>query len=194
MAQLQEYDDLLANVRWDNRFHSVRNLVQPFDPDVIELSHILHVAPNFPEAAHAFVHSYTTYGEEPGDFWRTPAESLDMSARKEGIDCDDSAILLASLLRNYLPPDRVFCAAGIWTKNGRGGGHMWVEVARPGGGHDILESTASSLKAPYGLYETSVLFNDEFAFATKRGLSMFGMIPVEDVVETLVAAGAIPRV
>jgi hypothetical protein len=38
MPKLTEYDDLLADVRWNGRFHSIRNLVQPNDPLVKELA------------------------------------------------------------------------------------------------------------------------------------------------------------
>jgi hypothetical protein len=185
---LTEYDDLLANVRYDNRFHSIRSLVQPFDPDVVELAGILHGAPDFIEASHAFVHSFTYYQEEVGDYWRTPRESMD----QKGIDCDDSAILLCSLLRNYIPANQVFCAVGMWVKGGNRGGHMWVDVREPGKPRQILESTAASDRMPYGLYEVSALFNDEYTFATPRGLKEFGLIPTEDVVKMYEKAGAIP--
>ncbi len=185
---LTEYEDLLANVRWDGRYHSIRALVQPHDPDVMELAQILHGTPDFIEACHAFVHAFTTYQEEVGDYWRTPAESMDQKA----IDCDDSAILLCSLLRNYLPPDQVFCSVGIWAKRGKSGGHMWVTVKEFGKPARLLESTGPSTREPSGVYHLSALFNDEYTFATKRGLKEFGLIPVEEVVDTLVLAGVLP--
>lgn len=187
-AQLTEYEDLLANVRYDHRFHSIRNLVQPFDPDVVELAGILHGTPNFIEAAHAFVHAYTYYQQEVGDYWRTPGQSMD----EKGIDCDCSSILLCSLLRNYIPPDQVFCAVGTWTKGGRAEGHMWVDVREPGKERQILESTAASDRMPYGLYQVSALFNDEYTFSTPLGLKEFGLIPVEDVVNVYEKVLAIP--
>lgn len=186
--RLKEYDDLLANVRWDSKFHSIRDLVQPWDPDVIEVAAVLSKAPDFAEACHAWVHAFTEYQEEVGDYWRTPHESMEQLK----IDCDDSAILLCSLLRNYIPPDRVFCAVGSWYKGGRGGGHMWVEIAEPDGTTRILESTASSTKELSGRYETSALFNDEYAFSTDYGLKLFGFIPTEEVIKTLILAGALP--
>jgi hypothetical protein len=186
--KLTEYDDLLANVRYDNRFHSIRNLVQPYDPEVVKVAALMHQTGDFIRACHEFVHAFTTYEMEVGDYWRTPAESLALRR----IDCDDSAILLCSLLRRYLPADQVFCAAGIWINPKERGGHMWVRVNLPGEEPQILESTGAHNMSAYGTYEISILFNDEYAFATPRGLKEFGLIPTEDVIKSLVVAGAIP--
>ena len=95
-VKLKEYEDLLANVRHDGQFHSIRDLVQPFDPLVKEVADILIQAPDFIEAAQDFVAEFTVYKEEVGDYWGYPMETL---AFRSG-DCDDLAILLCSILRN----------------------------------------------------------------------------------------------
>lgn len=203
MPKLIEYDDLLASVRNDGRFHSIRSLVQPNDPAVKEVADVFVRAPNFLSAAQDFTDSFTVYRTEVGDFWRTPGETLAIfsnyweEARRTGhvlvpeCDCDCKAILLCSILRNYIPADRVFCAVGVWSKFGKGEGHMWVEVSNGKGDSRIIESTAPSSKQTYGIYQISALFNDEYTFSTVHGLKTFGLIPVEEVVSTLEETGAI---
>lgn len=55
-------------------------------------------------------------------------------------NCVGSSALLASLLRNRLPPERVLMAVGDYSRNGVGG-HAWVEVLRSDGWY-VLEATA----------------------------------------------------
>lgn len=50
----------------------------------------------------------------PVDHWGFPAETLALGMG----DCDDSAVLLTSLLRNFLPEDRVFATAGLFGRVG----------------------------------------------------------------------------
>ena len=76
MPKLTEYDDLLADVRYDGRFHSIRNLIQPADPGVKEVADTLFQAPDFVAACQDFVNSFTTYGYELGDYWGTPGETM----------------------------------------------------------------------------------------------------------------------
>ena len=79
------------------------------------------------------------------DHWGFPAETLALGMG----DCDDSAVLLASLLRNFLPQDRVFATAGLF---GRGGGHVGVTAF--GSGAFVLESTlAEALPGPWVIPE-----------------------------------------
>lgn len=185
---LTEYDDLLANVRYDNRYHSIRDLVQPFDPTVLEIANILRPLPDRITAVHDLIHAYYPYIEEAGDYWSTPAEMFSIQAG----DCDCTSILMCSILRNFIPADQVFCAVGMWSKNGHTGGHMWVDVHETGKSRQVLESTAASDRLPYGLYQVSALFNDEYTFATPRGLKEFGLIPTEDVAMIYERAYAIP--
>jgi hypothetical protein len=172
---IQLYKDLMADVRWDGRYHAIRALVQPDDPQVKEIAAVLVQAPDLISAAQEFVNNFTTYQREPGDFWRTPAETL---ARKAG-DCDDKAILLTSLLRSGgMGPLDVYCAFGLWDINGHAEGHMFVVTAGQGGQDRIIESTAAPSKPISGNYTLQAIFNDQYTFATSAGLREFDLQPV----------------
>lgn len=174
---LKLYDDLAADVRYSNKHEAIKNLVQPNDPEVRDLARVLVADADFVAASQAFVHSFTKYRTEIGDYWRMPAEMLDS---REG-DCDDSAILLCSILRNYIPADKVFCAVGLWN----GDGHMWV-VTDSGSGRDrIVESTASPDATIRGNYKIEAIFNDRFALSTDLGLVDFDMVPIKSGVLAL---------
>ena len=175
-GKIKRYDDLLADVRHDHEHHSIRSLVQPDDPEVRELARVLVQAPDFLSSAQEFVNSFTTYGSEVGDFWRTPSETLEKSEEKDpGVDCDDSAILLCSILRNYVPPDQVYCVFGLWAMGGKTDGHMWVITAGEGGEDRIIESTASPEKSLRGKYVIYGMFNDKYCFSTDIGLKEFDL-------------------
>lgn len=175
-SKIKEYDDLLADVRNDQKYHSIRSLVQVDDPEVREVARVLVQSADFISAAQEFVNSFTTYGAEVGDFWRTPSETLE---KRTGVDCDDSSVLLCSILRNYIPPDQVFCAFGLWTLGGKPDGHMFV-VTEGGGGEDrIIESTAPPGKSTRGKYVLYGMFNDKYCFATDMGLKEFDLKVVE---------------
>lgn len=185
-STIKRYDDLLADVRHDHEHHSIRSLVQVDDPEVREVARVLVQASDFISAAQEFVNSFTTYGSEVGDFWRTPSETLEKSQDEvePGVDCDDSAILLCSILRNYIPPDQVYCAFGLWAMGGKTDGHMWVVTKGEGGEDRILESTASPGKSLRGKYVIYGMFNDSYAFSTDIGLKEFDLKTVE-LVEAL---------
>jgi hypothetical protein len=185
--ELRQYEDLLANVRRDGRFHSIRDLVRPNDPLVAEVSVPLLQAPNFIEAAQDFVSEFTDYTKEIGDYWSYPHETL---AYKNG-DCDCLAILLCSILRNGITADRVFCAIGTWQTTGKPDGHMWILYFDPRGNPRPIEATAPYHETVHGLYQLSAIFNDEYAFSTDHGLSEFGLMPFEVVLKTLEDAGAL---
>lgn len=184
--ELKEYEDLLANVRYDGKLHSIRDLVRPDDPDVKEVADVLIQWPDFITASQDFVAAFTVYREEVGDYWARPAETL---ASRAG-DCDDLAILLCSILRNYIPAaaDGVFCAIGTKTERGKDEGHMWVVTKNKDGKDRIIEATAPSTKKVTGIYKISALFNDEYTFATAFGLKTFGLLPLESLMEGLVVA------
>ncbi|MDD5700637.1 MAG: hypothetical protein PHU23_01190, partial [Dehalococcoidales bacterium] len=110
-----------------------------------------------------------------------PAESLHRAENGEGLDCDDQAILLCSLLRVFIPPEKVFCAPVMWSMDGTREGHMCVIMGDEFGQDRILEATADPDKPVCGLYEVYALFNDKYAFASKAGLSLFDLRPVEKV-------------
>ena len=185
--EMKQYEDLLANVRHDGRFHSIRDLIRPDDTYVKEVADILLQAPDFIEASQDFVAEFADYTEEIGDYWSYPIETL---AFKSG-DCDCLAILLCSILRNGLPADRVFCGIGTWEKRSEETGHMWVTVVDLHGHDRIVESTAPSYRRTGGIYRLSAFFNDEYTWSTPRGLKEFGLMPFEEVIDTLAAAGAI---
>jgi len=175
-SKIKRYDDLLADVRHDHEHHSIRSLVQPDDQEVRDIARVLVQASDFLNAAQEFVNSFTTYGSEVGDFWRTPSETLE---KRNGVDCDDSAILLCSILRNYLPPDQVYCAFGLWAMGGKTDGHMFVVTKGEGDEDRIIESTAPPAKLTRGKYVIYGMFNDSYCFATDIGLKEFDLKAVE---------------
>lgn len=178
MGELRVFGELRANVRYDGRYHPIRALVQPGSPLVREVAAVLSQSPDPVQAAHEFVSRFTSYKPEVGDFWAQPGEML--SARQG--DCDDSAILLCSLVRNYLPPEKVFCAVGLWNVGGLPEGHMWVVVEGEDGEDRILESTAQPHSPLQGEYRTMALFNDRYALATPQALQEFDLQPAPDAV------------
>ena len=170
-GKLEFYPEILANVRNDGKFYPIRPLIQVDDPEVREIARVLVQSDNFIEAAHEFVNSFTSYQSEMGDFWATPGEMLTIRAG----DCDDSAILLCSLLRNYIPPDKVFVAFGVWTQGGKTGGHAWVVMQDDDGGDMVLESTSHPRNPLHGKYTLSAMFNDTYCFATDIGIKDFDL-------------------
>jgi len=174
-SKLKRYDDLLADVRRDSKYHSIRSLVQPNDPEVRDVARVLVQAPDFLTAAQEFVNSFTTYRAEVGDYWEMPGETL----AERGADCDGKAILLVSLLRNYIPPDRVYCAFGLWRAGNETTGHMWVITEGKDGEDRIVEATAPPSKPSKGKYILHGMFNDTYCFSTDIGLREFDLKPVE---------------
>jgi transglutaminase-like putative cysteine protease len=172
--QLQRYHDLMANVRYDGQFHSIKELVQPDDPEVKQVASVLMESDDFVRACHEFVNSFTTYRREIGDYWTTPAEILQARAG----DCDDKAILLVSLLRNKIPPDQVFCAFGHWGKTTKKDGHMWVVMDSGGPEDRIIEATAGPADPVRGNYYLEAIFNDRYALSYPIAIRNFNLLPV----------------
>ena len=181
VGNLSDYYDLAADVRYSKSHVPIRQLVNPNDPTVKTLAAILHQAPDFVDACWTFVSAYTHYAAEVDDYWSTPAESLEKAANGEGIDCDCSSILLVSLLRNYIPANRIFCAIVMWNLDGNPDGHMTVIYQDEAGNERILESTTSPTAELRGNYQIYALFNDQYALATKQGLSLFDLRPIQEV-------------
>jgi hypothetical protein len=176
-GKLKFYSELLANVRNDGQYYPIRSLVQVDDSEVREIARVLTQADNFTEAVHEFVNSFTSYRREIGDFWALPSEMLGARAG----DCDDSSILLCSLLRNYLPPEKVFVGFGVWSVDGSQDGHAWVVVQAEDGTDMVLESTAHPRKTLRGKYILDAMFNDQYVFATDIGVKDFDLrVPVEE--------------
>ncbi len=91
-----------------------------------------------------------TYRSDNGEWWGFPDEIL---TRRYG-DCDDSALLLVSMLRRFYSSDRVYAVVGSY----RGYGHMWVELDG-----EILETTYTSARSvpdPHR-YRAYAKFNDQ---------------------------------
>lgn len=194
---LKQYGDLLANVRRDGIFHPIRYLIQPDDPLVKEVADVLVQSKDFIGAAQDFVSSISPYQEEVGDYWAYPFETLAFASAWRSLilegekisppssDCDDKAILLCSILRNFVPPDQVFCAIGTRNTGGKEEGHMWGLVSKNKDDVRVVESTAPSSQNLRGIYTVSALFNDKYAFSTPTGLKEFGLIPVPLTIETV---------
>lgn len=178
VGKLSDYYDLGADVRYKHSHIPIRQLVTPNNPDIKALAAILHQAPDFPDACWTFVSTYTHYGIEEDDYWSLPAESLAKAAAGQGIDCDCSSILLVSLLRNYIPAERVFCAIVMWNTGGSTEGHMTVILQDSDGNERILESTAPPTANLPGSYQVYALFNDKYTLATRQGLDLFDLRPV----------------
>lgn len=174
---LKQYFDFRANVRYDGKYHSIRQLIQPDDPEIKEIAAVLSKADDFVGAAQDFVDSFTVYKREVGDYWSTPVETL----ANRGGDCDCLGILLCSILRNYIPAEKVFCAVGNWRQNGTGG-HLWVVMESETEADRIIEATASSSQLVKGKYELEAIFNDKYVFAYPQAIGNFDLIPVYDIV------------
>jgi hypothetical protein len=171
---LKEYADLLANVRQDVQYHSIRSLIQPNDPTVQEIADVLIQANDFVALAQDMISAFYLYTPEAGDFWNYPWEILEDKAG----DCDCRSILLCSILRNFMPPEKVFCAFGYMDPKDKESGHMWVVVIEKNGNERVVEATAPSTKALTGKYEPLALFNDVYAFATEMGIKDFDLKPI----------------
>jgi hypothetical protein len=93
-------------------------------------------------------------------------------------NCDCFSILLCSILRNFIDANSVFCAIGFLNPAKKDSGHMWVVTIDKTGKQRIVESTASSKQPITGVYEVEALFNDQFAFASPKGVKDFDLITV----------------
>lgn len=99
------------------------------------------------------------------DCWVPPSLT-----RRIGIgNCATKSFLLASLVRNELPENSIYCVLGN-LYNGKPGGHAWVQV-RLDGREYIMESTRPDVPALIPVseatkrYEAVHLFNDKETYA-----------------------------
>ena len=135
----------LVSVRYPGQRHDLREFVQPDNPDVLAVYYQYGLDP---WALYDFVCRNIDYRRDWGEFWLTPSETL----RGYG-DCEDSAILLTSLIRAGGAPD---CYVALGSLGGYG--HAWCEH-----NGQILETTFTSARpvpdpedyCPY------VLFSDQ---------------------------------
>lgn len=100
------------------------------------------------------------------DFWQEPS----MTIHTQVGNCANSAMLLASLVRNELGPDQAYCVFGN-LHSMKPGGHAWVKVCIDGEDF-ILEATSPKVPAlvPEGAatrYEPVHYFNDKVVLAVE---------------------------
>ena len=111
----------LVNVRHGD-WHDLREFVQPSNPDVLAI--YSQFGPDY-WSLYDFVCRTIDYRRDIGEFWQTPSETL---ASELG-DCEDTSLLLCSLLRNAINAD---VALGSF----QGYGHAWCQL-----NGEILETT-----------------------------------------------------
>lgn len=167
---LKLYNEILADVRRDG-LCPVKSLVQPDDPEVREVAKVLAQAEDPIAAAQELIDTFTAYEHEEGDYWSTPGETFE----REAGDCDCKAIALLSILRNWLPADKVFCAIGNLS-NGSNTGHMWIVMEGENGEDRIIESTAPPGKPLRSGYKLMAIFNDIYALSSPEGIREFDLV------------------
>jgi len=132
----------LVNVRYGG-WHDLREFVQPSNPDVLAI--YSQIGSDY-WSLYDFVCRNIDYRRDIGEFWLTPSETL----RGYG-DCEDTSILLTSLLRN-------FTNAHVTLGSFQGYGHAWCEL-----NGEVLETTytfARPVPDPQD-YCPYVCFNDQ---------------------------------
>ncbi|MBA7675319.1 hypothetical protein ES703_83549 [subsurface metagenome] len=117
----------LVSVR-RGRWHDLREFVQPNNPDVVAI--YSEIGPDY-WALYDFVCRNIDYRRDVGEFWQIPSETL----RGAG-DCEDSAILLTSLIRAGGMPH---CYVTLGRLGGYG--HAWCQLDG-----EILETTYTSAR------------------------------------------------
>lgn len=134
----------LVSVRYPGQWHELREFVQPDNPDVVAI--YSQIGPDT-WALYDWVARNISYRLDVGEFFRFPSETL---AREQG-DCEDTSILLASLLKNITD---TYVALGDY----QGYGHAWCQL-----NGEILETTytrARPVPDPEH-YIPFVLFDDQ---------------------------------
>ncbi len=132
----------LVNVRY-GKWHDLRDFIQPSNPDVLVAYY--GIGPDS-WALYDYVCRNISYRLETGEFWQVPSETLGGYG-----DCEDTSILLTSLLRNFT---QAHVAVGLY----QGYGHAWVTE-----GDQIYETTYTRARPvpdpqdyhPYCLFDDS---------------------------------------
>ena len=141
-GQRISYDgQYLVSVRYPGQWHLLTDFIQPNNPDILAV--LSEVGPD-PWALYDWVCKNVSYRLDWGEFFQFPSETL----RGSG-DCEDSSILLTSLLKNFT---NAYTALGSF----EGWGHAWV--VNEG---EILESTYTKARrvpdpehyCPYCLFD-----------------------------------------
>ena len=129
LAQRVSYEDgqYLVSVRYPGQWRDIREFVTPDAPGVQQIYQ--DTGPDA-WALYDWVAQNISYRLDIGEFFQFPRETI---ARIQG-DCEDTSILLTSLLRNFTD---AYVALGTL----RGLGHAWV--AHEG---EILETTYTSAR------------------------------------------------
>jgi len=140
------YEDsqLLVEVRNPGEWHEIREFVNPHDAEVQRIYY--DVGPDAWALLDWVCHN-VSYNPDNGEWWSFPGETV----RKALGDCDDSASLTCSLIRNFTQ-----CYEVLGTY--RGFGHAWDQLDS-----EILESTyayAHPVPDPQN-YRPFVMFNDQ---------------------------------
>lgn len=111
------------------------------------------------------------------EFWQFPFETIDHGLG----DCEDTSILLCSLLRNPLSADEVHVAVGTYA----GYEHGWVSLLKDSERY-VLETTLDQAfpDGPYQVleappYRPLLYFNDEQAFEAYGGFGELREAPRE---------------
>jgi len=107
------------------------------------------------------------------DFWASPS----MTIHTRIGNCATKSFLLASLLRNELSSDQVYCAMGN-LYNGKPGGHAWVAVETPI--EQIMETTVPTVPPLVPArtatrYEAVHYFNDAAVYAVQGKTQLLPM-------------------
>lgn len=146
LGQRVYYEDgqYLVAVREPGQWNNICDFIQPHNPDVIAA--YFQYGPT-PWNLFDLVCQSLSYRRDIGEFWQTPSETL---ARGEG-DCEDSSILLTSLIRSGGYP--VHTALGDY----QGYGHAWCEY-----NGQILETTYTRARlTPDPQHYTPLVLFDE---------------------------------
>lgn len=133
----------LVNVRY-GQWHDIREFIQPDNPDVLAV--YSQIGPDT-WALYDFVCRSIDYRRDIGEFWLTPSETL-----KGYGDCEDTSILLTSLIRAGGAPN---CYVALGSLEGYG--HAWSAIDG-----QILETTFTSARVVPNLaqYCPYIYFND----------------------------------
>ena len=134
----------LVSVRYPGQLNDIREFVQPHNPDVVAI--YSRFGPDY-WSLYDFVCRNINYRRDIGEFWQTPSETL-----KGMGDCEDTSILLTSLIRAGAMP--AYTILGSL----QGYGHAWCQV-----NGQMLETTYTSARPvpdPQA-YCPYVCFNDQ---------------------------------
>lgn len=163
-------------VRNVGEWHEIREFITPHAPEVQAL--YSQIGPSV-DGSFQWVTSQVEYRYDIGEFFQFPVETINT---RRG-DCEDSAILLASLIKN-------FSNAHVILGSYQGWGHAWVTT----GGGEILEATYSQARAvpDPDNYKGLVAFNDVDVIESYPGAlsEVFNIRRNEEVKLNLMAAWA----